>query len=108
MAINVFNEKVVSLHEAIKLLPNTPARKKLHISTVFRWIQKGLRSKDAAIVRLEIVKIGGKTFTSQEAMQRFFDRLSGDPNVVTPPTETQLQRLKRSQAALEELIRMGL
>ena len=80
MAINVFNEKVVSLNEAIRLLPSTPARKKLHISTVFRWIQKGLRSKDAAVVRLEIVKIGDR-----EDWREDFHEPGSDAAVLRPP-----------------------
>ena len=40
-------------------------------------------------VRLETVKLGGTACTSLEALQRFFDRLSGDTTVVTPTTITR-------------------
>lgn len=108
MAIDVFSEKIVSLKEAIRLLPKSPRNKRLHVSTLYRWTLGGLRSKDGMIVRLESVKIGGTTCTSQEALQRFFDRLSGDERVVIPPTLTRRQRLRQIELAEEELRRAGI
>jgi hypothetical protein len=46
--------------------------------------------------------------TSKEALQRFFDRLSGNQQVVTPPTITSRQRLRQIQRAEEELRRAGI
>jgi hypothetical protein len=64
------------------------------------------------VVRLETVKMGGTACTSLEALQRFFDRLSGDTTVVTPPTPTMRQRNKererRIRAAEEELRKYGI
>jgi hypothetical protein len=108
MAIDVFSEKIVSLKEAIRLLPKSPRNKRLHVSTLYRWTLGGLRSKDGMIVRLESVKNGGTTCTSQEALQRFFDRLSGDERVVVPPTLTRRQRLRQIEQAEEELRRAGI
>ena len=108
MAIDVFAEKVLSLKEAISLLPKSPRNKTLNICTMYRWILRGLRSKDGMVVRLEVIKIGGTTCTSQEALQRFFDRLPGNQSVVTPPTQTQRQRLRRIKQAEEELRRAGI
>lgn len=108
MAIDVFDETVVSLKEAIERLPKTSRNKKLHTSTMYRWIQRGLRSRDGMVIRLEIVKVGGNTRTSLEALQRFFDRLSGDVEVETPPTLTRRQRLKQIEAAERELERAGI
>lgn len=107
MAIDVFAERVITLKEAIALLPKSPRNKKLNISTIYRWTLGGIRSKDGMRVRLEVVKIGGTACTSQEALQRFFDRLSGDPTVVTPPTQTARQRLRQVRQAEEELRRAG-
>jgi len=107
MAIDVFSEKVIGLKEAIRLLPKTSRNNNLHYSTMFRWILRGLRAKDGVVVRLESVKIGGRLCTSKEALQRFFDRLSGDQQVVTPPTFTRRQRLRQIQRAEEELRRAG-
>jgi len=108
MAIDVFTERVVTLREAIALLPNGPHNKKLHVSTLYRWCFGGLRSSDDEVVRLEIVKIGGTTCTSQEALQRFFDRLSGKTAVVTPPTPHERKRLREIEMAEEILRKAGI
>jgi hypothetical protein len=60
------------------------------------------------VIRLETVKFGGTVCTSLEALQRFFDRLSGDTTVVTPPTITQRQRRKRIEAAERVLREAGI
>lgn len=108
MAIDVFQETVLTLAEAAKRLPKTRPGRKLHVSTLYRWIMGGCKSRDGMIVRLETVKIGGTTCTSIEALQRFFDRLSGDVTVVTPPTLTRRQRLRQIKAAEKELERHGI
>ena len=108
MAIDVFTEKVVTLKQATRLLPRSTRDNHLHVSTLYRWAIGGVRSKDGMNVRLETVKIGGIAYTSQEALQRFFDRLSGDTAVITPPTITSRQRLRQIQRAEEELRRAGL
>lgn len=108
MAIDVFSERVITFKEAISLLPKLPRSNKLHISTLYRWSLSGLRSKDRAVVRLEVVKVGGSICTSQEALQRFFDRLTGDTTVVTPPTPTTRERLRQIQEAEELCRRAGI
>lgn len=108
MALDVFSEKVIGLKEASQLLPKTTGNKTVHFATLFRWILGGLKAKDGFVVRLESVKIGGRLCTSQEALQRFFDRLSGNQQVVTPPTITSRQRLRQIKAAEEDLRRAGI
>ncbi len=108
MAIDVFQETVISLNEATKKLPKGRHGNKLHVSVLYRWVNAGLRSKDGQIVRLEMVKIGGRAYTSQEALQRFFDRLTGDQSIVTPPTITSRQRLRQIEQAEERLRRKGI
>jgi len=90
------------------MLPKTARNKKIHICTLYRWIVGGLRSKDGMIVRLESVKVGGNACTSQEALTRFFERLSGNKAVVTPPTSFGRKRLKQIERAEKELDRLGL
>lgn len=108
MAIDVFTEMVVTLKQATHLLPKSTRNNNLHVSTLYRWALGGVRGKDGLNARLEIVKIGGITYTSQEALQRLFDRLSGDTTVVTPPTLTRRQRLRQIEKAEEELRRAGI
>ena len=49
--------------------------KHLKISTIFRWISKGLPSADGSRVRLEAVRRGRTWLTSRAAMRRFFAAL---------------------------------
>jgi len=65
-------ENLVSLREVPRCLPVRSNGKRLHISAVYRWTLRGIRG-----VRLETVKVGGTTYTSREAIQRFSERLSG-------------------------------
>jgi hypothetical protein len=89
MAIDVCTEQVVTLSEATKELPKVRNGNHLHFSTLSRWIQKGRIAQDGTNIRLESIKIGGTTCTSLEALQRFFDRLTGEREVVLPPPVTR-------------------
>lgn len=108
MAIDVFSETVVSFNEATKKLPKTTRNKTIHISTMHRWVQRGLRSRDGMVIRLECVKVGGRICTSLEALERFFERLTGSVEVETPPSITRRQRLKQIEEANRELDRAGI
>ena len=66
MPIDLEHEKVVSLADAAKWLPALRRGKKLHISTLYRWISRGQSG-----VRLEALKIGRTLVTSHEALSRF-------------------------------------
>lgn len=69
--IDITTEKIITLPEAAAMLPARRGGKRVHVSTLFRWAQKGSRG-----VRLEVVRIGSALHTSKEAMQRFCDRLT--------------------------------
>lgn len=58
-------EQLVALPEVPSFLP-TRHGKKLHISTVHRWVLKGARGKV-----LESTLLGGVRYTSLEALERF-------------------------------------
>jgi Protein of unknown function (DUF1580) len=64
--IDIEHERLISLRDVPKLLPARINGKRLHISAVYRWVQRGIRG-----VRLEVVRVGGTTYTSQKALQRF-------------------------------------
>ena len=66
--IDISNEQLVPLREVPELLPPRPTGKKVHISAVYRWSRRGIRG-----VRLDVITIGGTTYTSKEALQRFGD-----------------------------------
>ena len=68
--IQFTSEELVSLTEATRALPPGRNGKRLHVSTLHRWAGRGLRG-----VVLETIHVGGRRYTSTEALQRFFDRL---------------------------------
>ena len=61
MPINVNRERLLTVSAAAKSLPE-----RRHIATVWRWLHAGCRG-----VKLESVLIGGRRYTSKEAIQRF-------------------------------------
>ena len=92
MAIEISSEHVLTLAEAARALPRLRGGRKVHVSTLYRWISRGVGG-----VRLEAVKIGRTQVTSREALQRFAERLTcGAPvaatNSGTDNTEQELDR----------------
>ncbi len=64
--IDVMAEQLRTFAQASKLLPDRP-----NVSTFWRWHRHGVKG-----VQLETVVIGGRRYTSVEALQRFVVRLS--------------------------------
>jgi hypothetical protein len=60
-------ERLLTITEAAKRSPGRPS-----VRTVWRWIERGVRG-----TRLEVLRAGGRTFTTAEALERFFAKLSG-------------------------------
>ena len=63
-------EVLISLTEAASCTPSRPT-----VRTLWRWASKGV-----AGVRLQTLKIGGRTYTSRPAIERFLLRLNDDPS----------------------------
>jgi hypothetical protein len=61
--IKILSESLIAIGKVPSQLPGRP-----HISTIWRWINRGCRG-----VRLETILIGGKRYTSLEALQRFVE-----------------------------------
>jgi len=101
--IDVNEEQLLTLEEVTKRLPGRDG-KRLHISSVFRWAQKGV-----AGVRLEVVKVGGRTYTTEESLQRFADQVTAarNGNPIPTATRTSAQRRRASERADLELSAMG-
>ena len=66
MSIELQEETLLTLAQAALRTPGAP-----HVSTLHRWRLRGVRG-----VKLETVLIGGRRFTSEEALRRFADRLT--------------------------------
>lgn len=73
----------------------------VNISTVWRWFLKGVKGH-----KLESACIGGRRFTSHEALSRFVARINAGPGEV-PAVRTPKQRERAISAAEAELIKAG-
>jgi len=78
--IDIKREEVLPLTVAAVRLPQRPSGKRLHVATLYRWATRGRLG-----VRLEVLRVGGQTCTSMEALQRFFDRLTALQAKEPPP-----------------------
>ena len=65
--IELENETLITLRDVPVHLPKRKG-KKVHYSTVWRWVKKGARGRV-----LESVLIGGVRYTSVAALDRFFE-----------------------------------
>ena len=88
MVIDFRQETLISLAEAAKYIPRGK-RKRLHASTVYRWTTNGVRG-----VVLESIQCGGTRYTSLEALDRFFKRLSqpASPQPIVGPSLRQAEQ----------------
>jgi len=78
--IDMSEETLIPVAEVPQKLPPRPSGKNVHVTSVYCWINHGVRG-----VKLESLKVGGTTYTSTEALQRFAERLSHPRNASTPP-----------------------
>ena len=85
--IDIANENLFSLNEAVRQIPGRP-----HISTIHRWRMR----KDSP---LETVKIGGRVFTSQEAIERFICSCT-DPTTKTRTSKTRQRAIDKADREL--------
>lgn len=96
--IDIDRERLLTISAAAKSLPHRP-----HVATVWRWVQSGCRG-----TKLETILIGGRRYTSEEALQRFIERTTAAANGETIPTRTAKQREKAIAAAERELAAAGI
>jgi Protein of unknown function (DUF1580) len=100
--IDIVAEHLIPIREVPRHLPCRRTGRRVHISAVYRWIGRGVGG-----VQLESVKVGGSTYTTTEALQRFSDRLS-HPNTDSPsaPSLTSSARRKQIDASTRHVERI--
>ena len=91
--IDSTTETLISLSDAAKAVPRRRRGRKTHLSTLYRWATAGVRG-----VVLETLQCGGSRVTSREAMQRFFERLSGPDPYGPVGSQPGPVRVRRSAA----------
>ena len=62
--INPSTEHLITLKQAARQLPGN-----VHLSTLHRWRLRGVKG-----VKLDTLMLGGRRYTSVEALYRFFER----------------------------------
>jgi hypothetical protein len=100
--IDVAEENLIPLREAPRHIPPRPNGKRLHISAIYRWVQHGVRG-----VQLEAVSVGGTTYTSLEALQRFADRVTEARTGLRGPgvqSRSRSRQIKRASSRLNDLL----
>lgn len=95
--IDIERESLVSIRDVPRQIPPRRSGRRVHISAVYRWLGRGVRG-----VKLEAIKIGGTTYTSLEALQRFAERLS-EPSTQPRSGPTSSTRKRQIDRAAEEL-----
>ena len=94
--IDLQTESLLAIAKVPAVLPGSP-----HISTIWRWVNRGCRG-----VKLETLLIGGKRFTSHEALQRFVNAGTSAAEGQQAPTQATADRMR--PAANAELDEAGL
>lgn len=92
--IDISTEHLIPIRDVPRHLPSRPTGRRVHVSAVYRWIQRGVRG-----VRLEAIRIGGSTYTSTEALQRFADSL-GKPSLAEAPCHVQTTASRQKRIAM--------
>jgi hypothetical protein len=84
-------------------MPRRHKGRTVHIATVFRWAQRGVRG-----VRLEVARVGGVTCTTEAAVRRFIAALSA-PRVSDPaPPCSAAAAASEDRRAKRDLAKMGI
>jgi Protein of unknown function (DUF1580) len=69
--VDFSKEITLPLSLAARRIPRRRREKPVHVATLHRCATKGCRG-----IKLETLQIGGAKYTSIEALQRFFERLT--------------------------------
>lgn len=91
------SETLLSLTDAANTLPGRP-----NVTTVWRWRNRGVRG-----VRLETICLGGRRFTSREALSRFFAATTAAADGQPLRSETPRQRESAIDRAERQATELG-
>lgn len=87
--IDLQSEQLIAVKDIPRHVPGRP-----HIATCYRWIQRPSNP-------LETVRVGGRRFTSVEALHRFIARCTGDETLTPVPTKARQREIARAEKELE-------
>lgn len=102
--MSIQNEKVISIGAGCREFPPNG----ISDATMARYIQKGVKVKSTGeFIKLETFRIGGRRFTSVEAIARFIAAQNAD-DVPGTSAITPTQRRRQAEAARLALQEAGL
>jgi hypothetical protein len=96
--IDIKSDELLTFSQAAKRLPGRP-----HSSTIWRWHMRGVRG-----IRLETVLIGGRRYTSVDALQLFVEQTTASADGTPVPSRTSGQRRRAIAAAKQDLEEAGI
>lgn len=102
-AIDILAETLVTIPQASALLPPDESGRRPHIATIYRWMLRGVKG-----VRLETCLVGGKRFTSHEALQRFSESVTRAAQGKAPVPRAGIRRKRHDEAVDRELEAAGI
>jgi hypothetical protein len=93
------------ISEVPNRIPKTSRGQEVSIATVLRWSTKGLKG-----IRLETIRIGATRCTWDDALWRFFERISESESSreTGPVVATIAQKHRRSEAVEKRLNEIGI
>lgn len=94
MPIDPLNDELIPLSQAARCLPNKPGA-----ATLWRWHRRGVNG-----VKLEIVRVGGRVFTTASAWRDFVTRMTSRRDSTAEVAESE----ERSEGMLQRLQDEGL
>jgi hypothetical protein len=102
---DILSEKMLRLEEVANL---TGA----HFTSVYRWVLRGVPGPDGRRIKLEAIRMGRCWITSHEALRRYSEALTPQPDDdgVIPPMapRSPSRRRKASERAARELAKAGI
>lgn len=96
--IDLMSESLLTFSQATKYLPGNP-----HISTIHRWRLRGVRGH-----KLESILVGGRRFTSRQALERFAAKTTAAADGEQPPISSPRQQRRAYETADRELREAGI
>ena len=105
--VDLANESLMSLTQAATILPAGRQGRKVHFSTILRWVLRGVKTP-AGPVQLEAIRLGGRWLTSREALQRFAERQTPDVSRPEPRFRTSTARQRHLERVEKELTKYGI
>jgi hypothetical protein len=107
---NLSLEAKVLLSVLAREIPSHRTDKGLHPQALWRWATHGVRCPDGRVVKLEVIRLAGRYYSSREALARFIEAQQDLPVVaeLPAPARTPTKRQRASEKAAEVLETAGI